>query len=145
MATFFARSLKEKIDRQHSFDVMIEAQRAAKSCGHDFGSVEHVNPLDYIQDELREFKEALENPEYANHPRDEFGDVLFNVINLGLACGIEPKEALDAVVKRWLNRKLVQEKKLEEAGYTWCDVPDDLCMDFWRQAKAELKAQERAS
>ena len=90
--------------------------------------------------ELGEFYEQALNPS-ANRADlyDEFGDVLWQVINIGLQYGIDVKEALQGALDKRLQRLgKVEEYARAEGQEISRDMPMNKWLKFWRKAKKAL-------
>ncbi len=103
-------------------------QEKARGVGFDWDNGEQV--WDKVQEELQEFKTELDasNKEKA---MDEFGDVLFSLINYARFVDINPDEALERTNKKFIKRfqyleqasaadgKKMGEMTLEEMDFYW--------------------------
>jgi XTP/dITP diphosphohydrolase len=81
-----------------------------------------------VEEEMAEFKETL-SPEYSQEKREEeFGDVLFSLINYARFQGIDPETALERVNRKFKKRfeyieahaqKNLLDMSLEEMDALW--------------------------
>ncbi|NIP48024.1 MAG: nucleoside triphosphate pyrophosphohydrolase [Gammaproteobacteria bacterium] len=86
-----------------------QLQRAAASCGFDWGNAQEVLPK--LREELDELEAALSHG--AGHERavEELGDLLFSCVNLARHLGVEADSALRAA-----NAKFDQRFRFVESG-----------------------------
>jgi tetrapyrrole methylase family protein / MazG family protein len=112
-----------------------KVQKKAAQVGFDWPRVEGV--FDKIQEEVAEVREAM-----ALHDKaavaEELGDLLFAVTNLSRFLGHFPEETLHKAVRKFENRFLKVEQRLQEQGKTpdMCDLEE---LDaLWERAKREI-------
>lgn len=107
-------------------------QKRAARVGFDWPDVSHV--IDKIVEESKELVEARDT----KSPEDvyeEYGDLLFVMVNLGRHMGIETEEALRAANDKFVRRFNAVESKLKDAGKTPADS-DLVEMDkLWDEVK----------
>jgi tetrapyrrole methylase family protein/MazG family protein len=143
MSEYFAQELFEKLDQENAIKLLLEGQKRAVSAGHNFyGGSDAKQALVDLQEELDELKEAIDEKHTSEAVRNEIGDVLFGLINICRLMDIPFEKVSDKLAHRWLGRKALQEKKVQESGHTWKTLPDDLSSQFWRESKQELKNKE---
>ncbi|OWY06678.1 nucleoside triphosphate pyrophosphohydrolase [Thioclava sp. IC9] len=111
----------------------IKLQNRAARVGFDWPSTDEV--LDKIVEEARELEEARDElgPEEL---AEEYGDLLFVMVNLGRHLGLDPEASLRAANLKFTNRFNHIERELEARGKAPKD--SDLAeMDaLWNEAKA---------
>lgn len=113
----------------NSLPAMVKAyrmQEKTKQVGFEWENAEQV--WEKVEEEMAEFKEALA-PEYTQEKREEeFGDVLFSLINYARFQGIDPETALERVNQKFKKRfeyieaharKDLEEMTLEEMDALW--------------------------
>jgi tetrapyrrole methylase family protein / MazG family protein len=105
-------------------------QERAARVGFDWASVEGV--LDHALGELRELKEA-DGPE---EKRDEFGDILFAVVNAGRWMGIDAEDALRLANRRFQRRFQGMEALCRQRGVQFADLSFDEQNTLWDEVKA---------
>lgn len=128
-----------------STQAMAGAQRAAEAAGHAFYKT--TGPNAYIEDfldEVRELEEAVTQGHSQIHIRNEIGDVIFSLVNICRHHGVDFDEAIHRMTGRWLNRKALQEEKIQSHGYNWRTIPRPLNDQIWKDVKTELKTAEYA-
>ncbi|MDR1650807.1 MAG: nucleoside triphosphate pyrophosphohydrolase [Synergistaceae bacterium] len=108
-------------------------ERAAKK-GFDweFGDAESVRGK--VLEELGEFREEVER----NSPdamREEFGDLLFALVNMSRHLGIDPECALQEANAKFASRFRVMESLASGKGMQMEDMPLDGLESLWQSAK----------
>jgi ATP diphosphatase len=112
----------------------LKLQNRAARVGFDWPAADNV--LDKIVEEAEELKDAPEGPDR----EEEFGDLLFAMVNLGRHMGLDPEAALRAANAKFTRRFQAIEAALAERGKT--PAQSDLTeMDaLWDAAKAAERA-----
>jgi tetrapyrrole methylase family protein/MazG family protein len=100
-----------------------ETQARAASVGFDWPSVE--GPLDKVAEEVAELAEAEEAGR-----SDEFGDLLFSMVNVARHLGIDPEQALRRTVARFERRFRAIEAEGDLSGLTLGEMDER-----WERAK----------
>ncbi|WP_292293425.1 nucleoside triphosphate pyrophosphohydrolase [Marivita sp.] len=115
----------------------IKLQNRAARVGFDWPTTDEV--LDKIVEEAQELREVQD----ADERFEEFGDLLFAMVNLGRHMGLDPEAALRAANAKFTRRFESIEAALAAQGKTPAD--SDLAeMDaLWDAAKAVEKAQKK--
>lgn len=120
---------------QRSFPALTEAlklqERAAK-VGFDWSEASPI--LDKIEEEIGELREALAE----NRPgkvKDELGDLIFALVNIGRHVGAEPEQALRGTNKKFRNRFSYIEASLEASGETLEAASLERMEELWQAAK----------
>ncbi len=100
----------------------------ASAVGFDWPDLEGV--LEKLDEELREFKGTL-SLQSRKRVREEFGDLLFALVNIARFLRINPEKALDKAIEKFVSRfsyietslrrkgKSVQESNLMEMDELW--------------------------
>jgi ATP diphosphatase len=73
------------------------------------------------------------------HITEEYGDLLFVMVNLGRHVGIEAEAALAGTNLKFSRRFAFIEEKLDQAGKSIKDASLDEMEALWQLAKTELK------
>jgi XTP/dITP diphosphohydrolase len=112
-----------------SLPAMIKAYRMQeKTAQVGFEWEEAGQVWDKVQEEIAEFKEALEQELPLEQREEEFGDILFSLINYARFQGIDPENALERVNQKFKRRfeyieanapKTLQEMSLPEMDALW--------------------------
>ncbi len=112
-----------------SLPAMVKAyrmQEKTKQVGFEWENSEQV--WDKVEEELGEFKETLEKEMSQERKEEEFGDVLFSLINYARFEGIDPETALERVNQKFKKRfeyieskapKRLEEMSLQEMDQLW--------------------------
>jgi len=134
--------LKKKKSNRRLFDgvpkqlpSLLRAQRVqekASSDGFDWEDKEGV--LEKFKEEWDEFKEALENNNFAEI-EDEFGDLLFTLVNLGrhlkISSEICLKKSIDKFIQRYYEMENLKSKDFDQ--FTLEEMEK-----LWQKAKKNL-------
>jgi tetrapyrrole methylase family protein/MazG family protein len=115
-------------------------QKAAK-VGFDWGDLE--GPLAKAKEEFGEFEEVLrsqavsDNNNMANKDRleDEFGDILFSLVNVGRFLEIHPEMALRATIAKFYKRFHYMEAEAAKTGRNLKEMSLAEMDRLWEQAK----------
>ncbi len=107
------------------------SSRAAR-VGFDWSDVKDLAPK--IDEEICEFKHAVENNELAKI-REEFGDILFVLVNVGRHVGIDPEAALNETSDKFERRFRHIEARLESENKTWLQTNLTEMDKYWNEAK----------
>ena len=120
---------------QRSFPALTEAlklqERAAK-VGFDWSEAAPI--LDKIEEEIGELREALDQ----NKPekvKDELGDLIFALVNIGRHVGAEPEQALRGTNTKFRNRFSYIETSLQASGETLEAASLERMEELWQAAK----------
>lgn len=143
----WATIIEEKHGTMPHAELLVQAQKLALANGHTFTKHDgqpFAELLD-LEDEVAELAQALRNGEGLRAMHNEMGDVIFSLLNICRASGIDFNAALETFTSRWLARKTLQEQLIFDAGYTWANVPHEVNERIWQQVKAQLKQQEMAA
>jgi len=113
-----------------------EVQERAASLGYDWPDVEGV--IDKLEEEALELLAATNEAER----REEFGDLLLVIVNLGRKLGIDAEAALRSANRKFAGRFARVERLAD--GRPLATMTFDELDDLWRQAKRQ-EADERES
>ena len=109
-------------------------QEKARGVGFDWEHKEQV--WEKVNEELHEFKAEVENnPENAEKLEDEFGDVLFALINYARFNNINPEDALERTNRKFIKRFQYMEQKITEQGKQLSDCKLEEMDKYWNEAK----------
>ena len=99
--------------------------------------------LDKIEEELNEFRRALESGRQSA-VEEEIGDILFSLVNLSRFAKVDPDGALRASTRKFTARFSYIEKKLREQGRTPSDASLEEMDILWEESKTEeTKGEDR--
>jgi nucleoside triphosphate diphosphatase len=113
-------------------------QKRASSVGFDWPSMEGV--LEKVEEELAEVKQAIEDKD-RRAIQEEFGDLLFAVVNGCRHAKVEPESALRGTNQKFERRFVYIEQELAKRGQTPQDASLELMDALWDEAKAELSKE----
>ena len=108
-----------------------EMQERAANLGYDWPSIDGV--LDKVSEELAELRAAGTDAEWA----EEFGDLLFVLVNVARRHGIESEAALRAANDKFRRRFRSVERQAAEQGVALRDLDFSALDELWDAAKAE--------
>lgn len=110
-------------------------QRRVARVGFDWQ--ESGPALDKVEEEFREFREALEAGDHA-HATEELGDILFALVNVARHKHICAEEALRASNKKFSRRFRFIEDACKNAGLDIKETGLEQLDEFWEQSKREV-------
>jgi ATP diphosphatase len=110
----------------------LKLQEKAARVGFDWTEAGPI--LDKIEEEIGELREALSTGDTAAM-KDEFGDVLFALVNLGRHLKIDSEAALSGTNEKFRSRFHHVERALTASGRTLDASTLDEMEDLWQQAK----------
>jgi tetrapyrrole methylase family protein/MazG family protein len=116
-----------------------EMQERAANIGYEWPNVEGV--LDKVHEELAELRAAATPAEQA----EEYGDLLFVLVNVARWQGIEAEAALRAANDKFRRRFASVERQASERGVALRDLNFAALDALWDAAKAEEKAAASAA
>jgi XTP/dITP diphosphohydrolase len=108
-------------------------QEKARAVGFDWDKPEQV--WDKVQEELAEFKHEIESGATHEKMEDEFGDVLFSLINYARFKNINPEDALERTNKKFIKRFQYLESEALKAGKELSDMTLAEMDVYWNKAK----------
>ncbi|HZC32559.1 MAG TPA: nucleoside triphosphate pyrophosphohydrolase [Candidatus Bathyarchaeia archaeon] len=114
-----------------------EMQERAANIGYEWPNVEGV--LDKVHEELAELRAAVTPAEQA----EEYGDLLFVLVNVARWQGIEAEAALRAANDKFRRRFASVERQAADRGVALRDLDFAALDELWDVAKAEEKAGEK--
>ncbi len=110
-------------------------QNKVSSVGFDWKKSEDV--LKKLDEEILEFKEELNNNKKLNL-ENEFGDILFSLVNLARHFKINPYDALEKSNTKFKERFQYVEKRLKKLNKEIINLDPDEIDFFWRESKKEI-------
>jgi XTP/dITP diphosphohydrolase len=115
----------------------IRIQDKARGVGFDWERKEQV--WEKVEEEMREFKREFSNdgPEPINQKRamEEYGDLLFSLVNYARFIEIDPEEALERTNKKFIKRFQYLEAETRKAGKILSEMSLAEMDTFWEKAK----------
>ena len=104
-------------------------QKKVAGVGFDWTSDEGV--LDKLVEEIKELKNAASKEEQ----EDEFGDLLFTLVNYSRFLGANPEDALRKSTNKFISRFRKVEEQVEVSGRQWQEYSAAELDELWRVAK----------
>lgn len=120
-----------------SLPALMQAQKISKRAakmGFEWTSVSDV--WDKVAEERAEFEAEAPG---TKQKTDEFGDILFALINVARWEGVDAEEALMSACRKFRARWSYMEKAAAERGFSLDEKPE-LQEDLWQEAKRHLDA-----
>ena len=105
-------------------------QEKARCVGFDWDNQGHV--WEKVQEELQEFQEESEKEKQA----EEFGDLLFSLINYARFVEINPEEALERTNKKFIKRFQYLESASMKDGKDLGEMTLAEMDEYWEKAKS---------
>ncbi|MBR6456976.1 MAG: nucleoside triphosphate pyrophosphohydrolase [Bacteroidales bacterium] len=112
----------------------LSMQEKARGCGFDWE--EPIQVLDKVREEMGEVEDAVKEAE-RTHMEEEFGDLLFAVINAARLYGIDPEAALNLACSKFRRRFGYLESKTLKVGRKLTDMTLAEMDEIWDEAKAQ--------
>lgn len=110
----------------------LRLQDKTKQVGFEWDDVDQVK--DKVNEEIQELYAAVATGETAKI-EDEFGDVLFALVNYARYLDVDPENALERTNKKFIKRFSYIEAKAKEAGKDLQHMSLEEMDDLWNQAK----------
>ena len=124
-----------------SLPAMVKAMRIqekARGAGFDWEKKEQV--WEKVEEEMNEFKEEFNIEDESQIDREkaqnEFGDLLFSLINYSRFIDINPEEALERTNKKFIKRFNYLESESKKDGKTLSEMSLDEMDEYWDKAKS---------
>lgn len=120
----------------NSLPAMIKAyriQEKARGVGFDWEKPHQV--WDKVQEELSELKHEVENTKNAEKIEDEFGDLLFSLINYARFIDVNPENALEKTNLKFKKRFQYLEEQSKLAGKKLSEMSLAEMDVYWNEAK----------
>ncbi|NDF98133.1 MAG: nucleoside triphosphate pyrophosphohydrolase [Chitinophagia bacterium] len=114
----------------------LRLQEKAKQVGFEWDHREQV--WEKVQEELGELKEAIEKGDSEVHHQkieEEFGDLLFSLINYARFLKIDPENALERTNKKFIHRFVLMEQEANRAGKSLSDMTLAEMDAIWNRIK----------
>ncbi len=108
-------------------------QDKARNVGFDWSKREEV--WDKVHEEVDELRIELEKDDKENST-NEFGDLLFSLINASRLYGINPDNALERTNRKFISRFSYVEQRAKEQGKELGDMTLEEMDRLWNEAKA---------
>lgn len=113
---------------------MVKAYRIQeKASGVGFDWQDKKDVWAKVQEEINEFK--VESDAMSTKMEDEFGDVLFSLINYARFVGINPEDALEKTNRKFIRRFTFVEEETKKSGRNLVDMSLEEMDVYWNKAK----------
>lgn len=111
-----------------------ELSTRAAQVGFDWAKTGDV--IDKVEEEVSELREAVAmGGGTSAEAEEEFGDLLFSLVNVARKLGIEPEAALRVANDKFQRRFDDLERQVVASGKTFCDHSLDDLERYWQRAK----------
>lgn len=120
----------------HSLPAMVKAiriQEKARGIGFDWDNKEQV--WEKVEEELNELKEEVEKKDL-QRTQEEFGDLLFSLINYARFLRVNPEDALEKTNKKFIKRFQYMEEKVAINGLEISSLSLAEMDRYWNEAKS---------
>ncbi len=111
----------------------IRIQDKVKGVGFDWERPEQV--FEKVREELGELEEEVNKQ--SNQIENEFGDVLFSMVNYARFLGVNPEDALEKTNKKFIRRFQYLEKRAKAAQQDLITMTLKEMDVYWEEAKTE--------
>lgn len=108
-------------------------QEKAKGVGFEWDNRDDV--WKKVQEEMTEFRQEVDNNAPMEQIENEFGDLLFSLVNYARFIGVNPEDALERTNKKFIRRFQYMEDKAREAGKNLSDMTLEEMDVYWEEAK----------
>ena len=106
-------------------------QEKARGVGFDWENSEQT--WEKVNEEIQEFKAEVDKK--SKRMEEEFGDLLFALVNYARMTGINPEDALEQCNKRFVKRFQFMENKAKENHKNFQEMSLDEMEELWQEAK----------
>ncbi|MDN4495375.1 nucleoside triphosphate pyrophosphohydrolase [Ureibacillus aquaedulcis] len=130
--------LKEEYRATSSLLTSFNYQKKAASVGFDWPNAEGA--WEKFSEEWNEFKEEVSKGTSATR-LDEFGDVLFTLVNIARFYKISPEEAMIHANEKFARRFQFVESKVKDSGLAFSEFTLEQLDAFWNEAKVLEKRE----
>jgi XTP/dITP diphosphohydrolase len=107
-------------------------QEKVRGIGFDWENKHQV--WDKVKEEIKEFQNE-EKKNNAEKMEEEFGDVLFSLVNYSRFVNINPEDALEKTNKKFIRRFQFMEQKIKKDGLDLSKLSFEQMNNFWDMAK----------
>ena len=112
----------------------LRLQEKAKQVGFEWDHTEQV--WNKVEEELTELREAVDSKEI-DKIEDEFGDVLFSLVNYSRFVGVDPELALERTNKKFISRFTSMENIALQTGKPLSDMTLEEMDSIWNSIKKQ--------
>ena len=108
-------------------------QEKARGAGFDWEKPEQV--LDKVKEELGELQKEISEGQNNLRIEQEFGDLLFALINYARFIDVNPEDALEKTNRKFISRFSYMEEKVRTTGKHLSDLTLEQMDVYWEEAK----------
>lgn len=138
------KSLKASFDAvPRSFPALLRAvkiQKRAANPGFDWSDIE--GPLAKVHEEFLEFTCAYREGECKERIFEEYGDLLFAVVNLARFVSVDPEQSLNAASDKFVRRFLAMEEEASNRGESFEELSLEEMDCLWDAVKAKERERQ---
>ncbi|HSB93446.1 MAG TPA: nucleoside triphosphate pyrophosphohydrolase [Flavitalea sp.] len=116
----------------------LRLQEKAKQVGFEWDHTEQV--WQKVEEELDELKEAVDGGNI-DRVEDEFGDVLFSLVNYSRFVGVDPELALERTNKKFISRFISMENIALQTGKPLSEMTLEEMDGIWNSIKKQNSSQ----
>ena len=109
-------------------------QEKAAGVGFDWQHIDGV--IQKIEEEIREFYDEV-NQKSKKRAEEEFGDLLFSLVNYARFMGINPDDALSNANQKFCKRFVKMESKISDLQIEMSQLDLDRWEKLWQEVKSE--------
>ena len=113
-------------------------QEKAAGVGFDWNNAEDT--WSKVEEEIGELKDEVAKAENKERISEEFGDLLFAMINYARKMEINPSHSLEQTNKKFIRRFEYIEQVAESKGISLTDMSLEQMEELWQRAKTEKKS-----
>ena len=111
-------------------------QEKVRGIGFDWENKEQV--WEKVKEEIEELKIEEKNNQH-DRIEEEFGDVLFALVNYSRFINVNPEDALERTNKRFISRFKIMEEKIKKEGKDLSEMTFEEMNTYWDWAKKKYK------
>lgn len=128
-----AKPDKSVVDTPRTLPALMRAEKIqAKASRVGFDWEDISGPWEKFREEIDELRQAKNQAERTQ----EFGDVIFALVNVARFLNIDPEEALNFTNEKFIRRFKFVEERVKESGKEWNDFNLAELDSFWDMAKS---------
>lgn len=110
-------------------------QSKAATVGFDWEKIQDV--WDKVKEELAEFEQALQTKQQKDI-EDEFGDILFTLVNLSRFINVNPEDAMRGATEKFIHRFKQVEQEIKKQGKQMNEATLNELDSIWDQVKYRI-------
>ena len=115
-------------------------QEKTKQVGFEWENADQV--WDKVEEELAEFREVSRHGTNKSKLEDEFGDILFSLVNYARFVGVDPETALEKTNQKFIARFRKMEDIVISRNKNLADMTLDEMDAVWNEVKLGMRGKE---